>query len=325
MKLRLLLLFIVPLWLAFLNAPEGKSPYPNLPFEDLQPGWEDPSLSQQEEAIRKNGIRTCQIRRWGKSPEEDTLQLEPSTTNIWYNQMGQVDSLVEKSFHINTVINSYNQSGALAQRKVITEAQYPEDVEGRDLPQKRVLTSSFEYDIAGKMIRENIVSSFDPIDLDIQFEWKEKDLVSFTIDDKKKGKMYRNVLTYEGDHLVKRVIYEREGEVMKVSRTHDFIYKGEQLAEITNTWSYAQKFEEEFKKYSQQMPHAKLAELTNTRFTYYSDGKLETLSRSRGQWPNQTYNVTTFQYRKDGLIDYKEITNSGPQGMIITRYQYQYE
>ncbi len=278
-------------------------------FEDFMDAMEDPSVNQQQAAILKNKIRYCLITRWEDSQNTDSLELQDST-RIYYNASGLPDSIIETPSG-SKLYNVYNAAGKLEKRLIISYDL--KVVNGSYAYQTDTTTYHFSY--SGKQLNKEIIQSPEFGKLSISYSWSGNSLKAIKVHRHKNGATTNYTFSYENGKLKARKIRlfpkEKTG-----NKTNEFIYKDEQLLEITNTWMLAGNPD------APQMD----PEISNTRFTYYPSGKIKSLQKVYGMWPGESFWKSEFRYLNNGLLNEKEMNNGDPEfGPTKISYRYSYE
>lgn len=284
---------------------------------DFFKALEDPSISPQSQAIADNHVRSCVISKWEHTPNNDSLELQSDSTLIYYNDQGQIDSLINYGYNGIKEYYLYDSNHYLIEQHVVeTEMHYLSN-------RKRALTDTayhyFEY--KDNLLSQEIIKSMAYGDLDINYNWSDGYINEISIH---KGSDL--IKTYTFGFKNNKFDWRKSSSIENnklTTNTNKFIYEGDQLVELTNTWMLANdslRLKMAFDKTDEE----EMAKMLNTKYAYNTSGTIKSLQKVIGFWPGESFWVTEFSYENTGLLKTKKETNNGEFGLTEIIYTYEY-
>lgn len=308
----LLLLFVVS------DARSQSIPVSIHSLVDFFEALEDPSVSPQNQAIADNHIRNCVISKWERSPNNDSLELQSDSMLIHYNDQSQIDSLINHGYNEIKKYYIYDSNYYLVEQHVVqTEMHYLSN-------RVRALTDTtyhyFEY--KDNLLSQEIIKSVAYGDLSINYSWSDGQINEITIH---KGSDL--IKTYTFGFKNNKIDWRKSSSIENkklTTTTNEFIYEGDRLVELTNTWLFASD-SLRLKTVINKADEEEMAKILNTKYSYNTSGTIKRLQKVIGFWPGESFWITEFSYENSGLLKTKKETNNGEFGLTEIIYTYEYQ
>lgn len=288
-------------------------------FEDFMQSMEDPSVQKQNESIKNNNIKKCSIVRWEHSTNNDTLEIQSDSTNIYYNRFGAIDSSILHGYRSKRKLNFYNSVQQL--QKCIVISRSTKFADGVRKPVIDTTTIRFTYD--KNLLLQEIIESSDKGEIVIDYEWNKNQLKKIVMLNNVGSSAINYEFKYRNGILIERKLSTANDDPIQ-NKTNEFIYQADNLMEITNTWIMANNNTSKTTKFNSPEEEEEFRNVTNTKFNYFDSGRIKSLQKVYGMWPGESFWITSFNYFDNGLIKEKELDNDGEFGhtRIIHKYKY---
>lgn len=291
-------------------------------FEDFFEALEDPSISQQNEAIAKNRIKASIVSKWKHDPNNDTLELQKDSILTYYNERGQIDSTIFVAFSGSKKYNYYDSNHLLTKRLSIKSPSGMSFNLGGSITTSDTTYYSFEY--RDKLLIKETINDPQLGQIIITYQWNEDTLDEITMKLERDSSNLTYSFTYQNDQIKRRKSSSSTDDPFQ-NKSNEFLYTGGRLTEITNTWMLATDSALDSMEFTTEAEQEEISDIKNTKFSYYDSGWIKSFQKVYAMWPGESFWITEYRYRSDGLLEEKEMNNDNNEfgrTQIIYKYNY---